>query len=173
MEKKFTLINKIKKVLLVLSIIAFLFGVVTAHQAGKQRTYARAADKIEVTVTDKTNKQAYSSEVTFTFSFRIKNDSDLLLNEVIGIFKVSDADGNLLSTGEATFYGDIRAEDEAFFTLNWSENVERGADIWYAECSDLTYSFQITEVCFEDEYENTEVDCDPQVTPAKSKDAKE
>lgn len=168
MEKKFKLINKIKKVLLVLSIIALLFGVVTSYKAGKERSYQRAAQKIEITITNKINKQAYSDSVSFDFSFLIKNGSDLSLDSLAGVMNISDADGKLLSTGEATFRGEIRPGDESMFTLSWNEDNENGADIWYADFAQLAISFRITEVCFEDEYEMTEVECEEQVKPCDS-----
>lgn len=168
MEKKLNLLGKIKTVLLILAIGAFLFGVVTSYKAGKERSYERAAQEIEITITNKINKRAYSDSVSFDFSFLIKNGSDLSLDTFAGVMKISDAEGKLLSTGEATFRGEILPGEESMFTLTWEEDNENGADIWYADFAQLAISFRITEVCFEDEYEMTEVECKEQVKPCDS-----
>ena len=58
--------------------------------------------------------------------------------------KITDMDGNVLSSGTASFRGDFTAKSENFFTLNWSMDITDDAkELWETDFSMLNISFDL------------------------------
>jgi len=178
--KKLSTVKLIQTFLLVVAIVTFLVGFVNAREAGAERKYQKAAQKaaeeIEITITDKVNTRAYGSSVEFDYTFSIKNNSDIAVNYIVGVMEVKNADGTVLSSGEAYFGTTMNTternytvgpEKETIFTLHWDMDMSDAAvELWETDFSDLTISYEITGIRLENN-EVVAVECDPYVKAAK------
>ena len=158
--KKLKLIKKIQKILTVLSIVAFLFGSVYSYQAGQSRQYQKEAQKvaneIEISVTNKINSNSSNSNVEFTFNFIIKNNSDVDVNYIAGVLKIMNADGDILSFGEAYFGTvanttalgyQIPKNSECAFALEWEAGItDSTIELWETDFTSLNISFELTSI---------------------------
>lgn len=146
-------------VLLVISILAFLFNAGNAYAADRTRKQTneaqRVAKKVELVVTNKTNANANGYRVEFDFAVDITNNSAKAVNYVEGIFTIMDKSGNVLSTGTASFGTDMMNTTERaynfpskstqHYTLEWrSDQTDDSVKIWESDFSDLQFSFEIT-----------------------------
>ena len=147
--------------LLVVSILAFLFNVYGAYSADQDRANARAAKRaakqIELVVTNKANGREGYSSVTFEFSMDITNNFSEPINYIEGVFTIMEKDGNVLSYGNANFGTDYTTTtDRAFkfpskstqkYTLSWDSDItDNSIKIWNSDFSDLRFSFEVTRV---------------------------
>ena len=179
MEKTYTIefnfkmskiIQKTLTILIVITSIVFCYGLGASAIAGQQRDEAEkerivqelsmeAVEKIEIVIANKTNRYAYTSSVKFDFSFIIKNNNNIAVNYIEGIFQVKDCDGNVLSYGTAYFGTTMTTTERGYkfpqnseqtYTLTWEEDMTDGAiEIWNSEYSDLEFSFEITKIRLE------------------------
>lgn len=159
-------IKSIQVILIVIASIVLIFGLVTSRQAGKQRSYEKAAENIDIIVTEKINTNVTSSSLVCTFKFTIRNNSNIAILRVVGLMTVSDAKGNQLTSGEASFSGSFLPDTELKYDLKWetSQNDD-GLKLWSADSEALTVSFRITELMFEN-YDSAKVDTDSKVVKA-------
>ena len=147
--------------LLVASILVFLFNVYGAYSADQDRANARAAtkaaEKIELVVTGKANGRSSYSSVSFEFSMDITNNYSEPINYIEGVFTIMDKDGNVLSYGNANFGTDYTTTTERAYkfpsketqryTLTWNSDLtDNSTEIWNSEFADLRFSFEVTRV---------------------------
>jgi hypothetical protein len=126
----------------------------------KQKQAIKALEKIDVNVIDKANVYAYTNKVEFGFTFVIKNDNDVAIDYLEGMFEVKKSDGAVLSYGTASFGRNsstngrgymIPKNSEESYTLTWKDDMTDGTvELWNSEYSDLEFSFEITSIRLED-----------------------
>lgn len=145
--------------LLVAAILVFITNVSDAYYADQERSQAKeakkAAEQVEVVITDKVNANANGYRLEFDFVVDITNDGSKAINYVEGVLTVTDKEGNVLSSGTANFGADtitttelgyhFPAHSTQRYTLEWQNDMtDGGVKIWESEFSDLQFSFEIT-----------------------------
>ena len=156
-KKKNLITKRVQIVLSVLAVLVFFYGCVSAKQAGEERKVRRAAEKIELTVTEKFNESVSFSSLEYDLLCTLKNDSKVKIDAVSGTFKIMDLEGNVLNQGEAELWGEIEGKSEKEFKLTWRTDItEKGQKIYESDISSLTFSYEITEITY-DGYEVVEI----------------
>ena len=141
-------------------ILGAIFGIRAIVKNSEAKEYARySAENIVITIEDKvdaTKNSSYTDGYITAFKIKIKNNSVLEILEIKGDMKVYNAAGDLLITTTCTFSGNLAAGEESTFTLNIDNRAsEEVIEFYYADCDDLSATFKLTEVIYED-YEGKE-----------------
>ncbi|MBE6602339.1 MAG: hypothetical protein E7637_07550 [Ruminococcaceae bacterium] len=152
----------------ILAVILFAYGAGASTRAETERALKKAANQFEIQITDKSNDRTTSYDIYCNIKFTIKNNSDKQATKVSGSMKITDMDGNVLSSGTASFRGDFTAKSENFFTLNWSMDITDDAkELWETDFSMLNISFDIEEITFDGNH-TVKAALDPFVKPCES-----
>ena len=151
----------IQVVLLVLAILVFFYGIGVAREAGEERAIKRAANKVEITVTE---MQPNMYQSCCDFRLKIKNDSNRDFSKIEGTLKIYDRDGELLSEGTVYFTGDMGPDSQKSFTLSYRiyDSYELDA-VCNTAVADMKVTFQITSVSESSSFYGSDIDCKEQV----------
>ena len=148
-KSKSGLAKQIQIILLILTTLVFFYGFPIAKEAGEERKIQKAAEKIELIVTDKINESKSYRSLEYDLLCTIKNDSDVTFDAISGIFKIMDLDGNVLSEGEAKFSGDLEGKSEKKYKLTWtSEITDKNMKAFESDFSNLKFSYEIKEITY-------------------------
>ena len=138
---------KRKKLLIAISVICCVLALVTAIIVNKA---SYKANLFSIQVTDKGNDHYNSNEAYFLFKFEIENDSKHDATYLEGTMTIKDSNGNVLSSGDVWFSGDIKSKSTSYFDLSWRMNRNDNAvQMWNTDFSKLVITYRITEIHFE------------------------
>lgn len=162
------IILKITHIILwIVAIILFFYGIVTSTRLKTERAFQEASKQFVIQITDKSNDSFSGYDVDIDFKFTIKNNSDKKADELSGSIKIMDMDGNVLSSGSASFRDDFTAKSEKHFILHWNMDVtEDASKLWETDFSMLSISFDLEKIKF-DNNKIVEVDLEPFEKPCE------
>ena len=83
-ESKIAITKIARIVLIVLATFVFFYGYGASKKAGQERKIQRAAEKIELIVTERTNEHVMYSSAKCDFFCTIKNNSKVEINKISG-----------------------------------------------------------------------------------------
>ena len=139
------------KILAVVGIIVAIFFIYSISKSIKEAGYS--ADKVNLSVVSKTNDYGcgYNQYCTIDLVLNIENKTSHTMYSIEGVLDIKDSYGTSLKTYATTSYVDS-------LTANSNTNIELtlnsgGVDeLWNLDLSQLTISFKISRIKFDDGY---------------------